>query len=91
MNETTLYLEYGRWMTGHLTARELTPAIYDLELDSDLGQNFGGVPPPVSISFALPGVALLTFMEGSYPFVKDYSPDMLPEIPWDERSCGPGA
>lgn len=88
LNETTLYLQYGRWLTGPLTLRPLTPAIYDFELDSDLYHHV--YPALTTISFAIPDVALVTYEDEMLPFMKDFSLDLLPEIPWDGSSCGPG-
>lgn len=91
VNETTLYLSFGKWGTGYLMSRPETPAIYDVIYDTDLVHHFyaqGTEPPGLAIDFILPLIANVHFGGGRYPFLKGYQMN-LPEIPYDPSSCGP--
>lgn len=94
-NSTGIYLSYGKWVKAWVEG--LGGTVYKLIWDSDIVQDGYASGTTTYLEFITIKNGTLTFywdLSGTLqPWVKfqyGASLDMLPTVPWDAGSCGPG-
>lgn len=86
MVNNTLYFSHGKWASGFLTQR--SPTFFRGTLTTDLVHHIGN-SDLIYVDFLEPEAPKFNIFGFILEFRKDFTDELLPEIPWAPDSCSP--